>query len=189
MRPINLKLEAFGSFVKPTEINFDTGLGGANIFLIHGATGAGKTTLLDAICYALYEQSSGGEKNSFYSEFAEDNQPMSVEFTFAMNNSTYRIKRVPALKKGAKKLAELYQDDNLKTSSAAETNIFIKNLLGFDAAQFRQVVVLPQGKFREFLMATSQKREEILSVIFNAGFYEIIEKALAEKAKTAICRI
>ena len=58
-------------------------------------------------------------------------------------------------------------------------------MLGFDAAQFRQVVVLPQGKFREFLMATSQKREEILSVIFNAGFYEIIEKALAEKAKTA----
>lgn len=180
-------MEAFGSFLKPTEINFESGLGGANIFLIHGKTGAGKTTLLDAICYALYEDSSGGErdKSSLRSEFAEDNQPMEVEFTFAMNNATYKIKRVPALKKSAKKLVELYQDDQLKTSDATEANNFIKNLLGFNAAQFRQVVVLPQGKFREFLVATSKEREEILSVIFNAGFYETIEKALAEKAKTA----
>ena len=185
MRPINLKLEAFGSFVKPLEIDFEKGLDGAKIFLIHGATGAGKTTLLDAICYALYEQSSGGEKNSFYSEFAKDNQPMSVEFTFAMNNSIYRIKREPALKKGAKKLAEIYQDGNLKTSSAADTNTFVKNLLGFDATQFRQVVILPQGKFREFLTASSKEREEILSVIFNAEFYSQIEKRLNRKADEA----
>ena len=191
MRPINLKLSAFGSFVNPTEINFESGLGGANIFLIHGSTGAGKTTILDAICYALYEESSGGgegggrDKSSFRSEFADDSQEMFVEFTFAMNNSVYRIKRIPPLKKGAKKLVELYQDNNLKTSDAAEANYCIKNLLGFNAAQFRQVVILPQGKFREFLIATSQKREELLSVIFNAGFYAQIEKALEEKAKAA----
>jgi len=187
MRPINLKLKAFGSFFKPTEINFETGLGDKKIFLIHGATGAGKTTLLDAICYALYEESSGGDrkKDDFRSEFADDKQEMSVEFNFAMNDSTYKIKRIPPIKKGAKKFVELYKDNSLLTSDAAGANQYIKNLMGFDAAQFRQVVILPQGKFREFLTATSQKREELLSVIFNAEFYAKVEKELENKAKVA----
>ena len=183
MRPINFKLKAFGSFADSTEINFEDGLGDKKIFLIHGKTGSGKTTLLDAICYALYEESSGGDrkKDDFHSEFADDNQAMSVEFNFAMNDSAYKIKRVPAVKKGAKKLVELYKDNSLLASDAKDANQYIKNLLGFDAAQFRQVVILPQGKFREFLTATSQKREELLSVIFNAGFYAKVEKELENK--------
>ncbi len=191
MRPINLKLSAFGSFLKPTEINFEKGLDGAKIFLIHGPTGAGKTTLLDAICYALYEESSGGadgggrDKKNFRSEFADADQEMSVDFTFAMNDSVYRIKRTPPLKSSAKKIVELYKDDDLQTGDAREANQYIKNLLGFNAAQFRQVVLLPQGKFREFLIATSQKREELLSVIFNAGFYAAVENGLKEKSKLA----
>ena len=55
-------MTAFGAYVKPVELDFEKGLGDNKFFLIHGATGAGKTTILDAICYALYGESSGGSR-------------------------------------------------------------------------------------------------------------------------------
>ena len=63
MTPINLNIEAFGPYVK-AEIPFKENLGEGKIFLIHGATGAGKTTILDAICYALYGETSGKARDA-----------------------------------------------------------------------------------------------------------------------------
>lgn len=192
MRPIKLKISAFGPFVKPVELDFEKGLKGEKLFLIHGATGAGKTTILDAICYALYDESSGKERNilNFRSEQATQNDKTFVEFTFALREKIYKIIRCPGydMPRGianVTKFAELYENGELQTSDWRETNKKIKNLLTFNAEQFRQVVMLPQGKFRDFLMADSSKRSDILNVIFNSTFYEKIEEGLKEKSKIA----
>lgn len=192
MKPIKLKMQAFGPYVKPVELDFDKGLNGQKFFLIHGATGAGKTTILDAICYALYNESSGHDKKieNLRSELVTDEKNTEVEFIFKLGEKIYKIRRNPGHKmpkgKGdVKKSAELYIDDKFISSDAREIDEKIKEEIGFNAEQFRQVVVLPQGKFRDFLMATSDKKMGILNLIFNSALYAKIEQILKEKFNAA----
>ena len=194
MRPIKLKMTAFGAYVKPIELNFDKGLGGAKFFLIHGATGSGKTTILDAICYALYGESSGGGRKSsmMRSEQALPNEKTEVEFTFALRGKIYRIKRSPQYLRpklrgdGFTKqeaFAEIFEDDRrIDTRDVSE---YVKELLQFDSEQFRQVVVLPQGAFQKFLLAKSNDRQILLNMLFNADFFKRVEDELKIKAADA----
>lgn len=181
MRPIRLKMEAFGAYVKPLDLDFSLALGDGNFFLIHGATGSGKTTILDAICFALYGASSGGGRDGsmFRSEHATEKQPTYVEFTFALKEQTYFIRR--ALKRG-KIDAELKVDDALISTGAKNVTARIEELIGFKSDQFRQVVVLPQGDFKRFLLAGSKERETILTILFKTEMYRRIEQALKDRA-------
>lgn len=188
MRPIKLKMQAFEPYVKSVELDFESGLNGEKFFLIHGATGAGKTSILDAICYALYNKSSGDERkiDNLRSELAADEIKTEVEFTFALGKKIYRVKR--GLKKKTVKgeikfdsTAELFIDDELKCAKVTEVNDFLKNCLGFNVEQFRQVVMLPQGKFKDFLKASSNEKMGILNLIFNSALYAKIEAELKAK--------
>ena len=190
MRPIKLKMQAFGAYVKPVELNFESGLAGKKFFLIHGATGSGKTTILDAICYALYNRSSGDDRKveNLRSELADNNSNTEVEFIFALGDKIYKIFRNPGHKNphgtaNIKKSATLYIDDKFISDDVKEIDELIKSRMGFNAEQFRQVVMLPQGKFRDFLMASSNDKMKILNVIFNSALYERIEVGLKEKSE------
>lgn len=190
MKPIKLKMKAFGAYLKPVELDFEKGLAGKKFFLIHGATGSGKTTILDAICYALYNKTSGGDKKveNLHSELAGNGENTEVEFTFALGDKIYKILRSPAQKnpKGTadtKRSATLYIDDEFISNDTREIDELIKDRMGFNAEQFRQVVMLPQGKFRDFLMAGSNDKMKILNVIFNSALYERIELGLKEKSE------
>ncbi|MGT2489967.1 AAA family ATPase [Cupriavidus basilensis] len=81
MRPLRLKLQAFGPFAASEEIDFSQ-LGERAFFLIHGPTGAGKTTLLDAICFALYGDTSGGERSAQDMRSANADPGLRTEVTF-----------------------------------------------------------------------------------------------------------
>ena len=194
MKPLKLKMQAFGPYVKPTEIDFETGLQGRNFFLIHGATGSGKTTILDAICYAIYGKCSGEKRTGemMRSEKADVGARTEVDFTFALNGKNYRVIRSPKYWRKSlrsdnyveeKAAVTIYENDKQVVLDKNED--YFKNLLQFDVNQFRQVVLLPQGEFRKFLMSNSGDRGEILNVIFNADLYKAVEVALKEKAKDA----
>ena len=194
MRPIRLKMTAFGAYVKPVELDFVKGLGGGNFFLIHGATGSGKTTILDAICYALYGESSGGSRKSsmMRSEQALPDDRTEVEFTFALRGKIYRIKRNPQYMRPKqrgdglteeKASAEIYEDGRrIDTRDVSE---YVRELLQFDSEQFRQVVVLPQGAFQKFLLAKSDARQVLLNMLFNADFFKRVEDELKLKSSDA----
>lgn len=193
MKPVKLKMKAFGAYLKPVELDFEKGLRGQKFFLVHGATGSGKTTIFDAICYALFNKSSGDDRKveNMRSELAGYNEDTEVEFTFALGDKIYRIFRNPGHKnpKGKadmKKSAALYVDDKLFSEDTREIDDYIKDLIGFNVEQFRQVVMLPQGKFRDFLMASSNDRIKILNVIFNSALYERIEEGLKKKSEIIV---
>lgn len=201
MRPIRLAMDAFGPFIGHQTIDFRE-LGEHTFYLIHGPTGAGKTTILDAICFALYGTASGDERNGdrMRADLASPDDPTEVTLDFAMGSDGYRVRRRPAQSRAKRRgtgstqeapKAELYrrstglpdEDDGMVLASgASKVTEAVETLLGFKADQFRQVVVLPQGQFRRFLMADSAERQRILDVLFQTAVYHRMEDYLKRKA-------
>ena len=200
MKPLQLTMRAFGAYAGEQIIDF-TLLGDKNFFLIHGPTGSGKTTILDAISFALYGSASGDlrESKNLRSDYAPAEQKTEVEFTFKSGEYIYQVLRAPEqeLKKqrgeGTRKVpaaAALFKilTDGSKEPLAAKSDEVTKKiteLIGFKAEQFRQIVLLPQGEFRRFLIAESKDRKAILETIFKTELYRRIEALLAEHS-TAI---
>ncbi|MEI6859802.1 MAG: SMC family ATPase [Shewanella sp.] len=205
MRPLKLVMSAFGPFASTQETDF-AALGTNPLFLINGPTGAGKTTLLDAICFALYGKTTGDERegSQMRCDLAADSQLTEVIFSFALGAIQYRIRRVPEqqrIKKSGngyttqKPEAQLYRIDSdgsehlLVASKVSEATAEIEQLTGLDADQFRQVMVLPQGKFRELLMADSKDREKIFSQLFQTQIYRKIEDKLKFQASAIKAKV
>ena len=195
MRPKVLTMQAFGPYGGKQVIDF-TLLEDINMFLIHGPTGSGKTTILDAICYALYGQTNGGERTaeSMRSKFATSDEPAEVTLTFSLKGEEYKVVRSPKFERPKKRgegftvqdaKAVLYklEDDEFKTIAARlqEVDRKIEELLVFNVDQFRQVIMIAQNKFRELLTAESKERQKILQDIFETGIYQNVEKYLEEK--------
>ena len=199
MKPLMLTMSAFGPFSQTQHIDFSA-LGSNPLFLINGPTGSGKTTILDGICFALYGKTTGNERegSQMRCDMASDELLTEVSFSFLLGDSQYRIRRVPEqerLKKSGdgstvqKSEAQLYKIANdgtetlLVATKVSEATAEIEQLTGLDADQFRQVMVLPQGKFRELLMADSKAREKIFSQLFQTQIYRKIEERLKESAR------
>jgi exonuclease SbcC len=197
-------MRAFGPFAGEQVLDF-TVLGSSACFLIHGPTGAGKTSILDAICFALYGDASGGERDPkrLRSDHAEPALATEVVFDFSLGADAYRVSRSPEqerpklrgtgtttqqpkaalwrLAPGAGAAAE----GEVLASQPMKVNAEVERLLGFRRDQFTQVVMLPQGKFRELLQADSRGREDILEILFQTEVYRRVEEMLKERAKAA----
>ncbi len=197
MKPLRLHLQAFGPYGDVEKLYF-ADLGGHDFFLIAGPTGSGKTSLLDAITYALYGETSGGlrEVRDLRSHFATDALETRVTFEFELGSRRYRVTRAPeqlvpkARGEGLKKQAasatlwELTEDGPvpLAPEKPSAVDARVKELLGFEAGQFRQVVLLPQGRFQDFLLAGSTQRQAILQVLFQTQRYARAAERLGEAA-------
>ncbi|WP_412501609.1 AAA family ATPase [Shewanella chilikensis] len=198
MRPLILEMRAFGPFADCQHIDF-TELGDKPLFLINGPTGAGKTTILDAICFALYGKTTGNERegSQMRCDNADDGLLTEVYFSFELGQKRYSIRRCPeqqraksrgegfTLQKSEAELKRLLPDGTeelLVASKVTDANACIEELTGLDVDQFRQVMVLPQGKFRELLLADSKEREKIFSQLFQTHIYRRIEERLKQQA-------
>ncbi|MFV7667148.1 AAA family ATPase [Shewanella algae] len=198
MRPLILEMRAFGPFADCQRIDF-TELGDKPLFLINGPTGAGKTTILDAICFALYGKTTGNERegSQMRCDNADDGLLTEVYFSFELGQKRYSIRRCPeqqraksrgdgfTLQKSEAELKRLLPDGTeelLVVSKVTDANACIEELTGLDVDQFRQVMVLPQGKFRELLLADSKEREKIFSQLFQTHIYRRIEERLKQQA-------
>ena len=200
MKPIKLTMQAFGPFASKEVVDFQA-FGTHPIFLINGPTGAGKTSILDALCFALYGETTSNERlgSHMRSDQAAINVPTFVELQFMLGKKRYLVTRSPeqeapksrgeglTLKKHTASLYEVTDGETLITSRTASVKTEITQLLGLNETQFRQVMVLPQGKFRELLLASSKDRELIFGQLFQTDIYKKIENSLKDKAG-AICK-
>ena len=202
MRPLRLSMQAFGPFASKEVVDFQK-FGEVSLFLIHGPTGAGKTTVLDAICFALFGQTSGNERDAgqMRSHHARPDVPTEVVFDFRFRGEDYRVRRAPPQERPRKRgtgttrephTATLYRLADPGGESSGEpletqprkVTARVEELLGLTAQQFRQVVVLPQGRFREVLTADSASREAIFAKLFHTELYARVASELKDRAAT-----
>ncbi|MBN1602653.1 MAG: AAA family ATPase [Chitinispirillaceae bacterium] len=201
MRPVELRIKAFGPFADEQTVDFSA-LCGRSLFLIHGPTGSGKTSILDAICFALYGQTSVSDRQSGFlrSHHADVSVPTEVSLTFNLGTTTYRVERIPEQTRPKSRgegftkqtaTAILFRKKELSGEEPWEiladrwnrVTEKIEDILGFKCDQFRQVVMLPQGEFRKLLNASSQEKQAILAVLFKTDKYKYIEDSLKEKSR------
>ena len=191
MKPIRLELKEFGPY-KNEIIEWDRIIN-EPIFLITGKTGSGKSTLFDAITYALYNKTTGGKDiASLRTKTALDKDKTQVNFDFELSGKKYRIERTLAyLKAGNKNLTSgkvalmQYDDEKLEVIATKEQEVKekVEELIGLDDKQFCQIIILPQGKFKEFLLSKSSEKKETLRSLFNTYFYQKFVEQLQEQAK------
>ena len=192
MRPIKLIISAFGPYSETMpEIDF-TQFEEKGLFLISGDTGAGKTTIFDAICFALFGKTSGSYRDTknLRSEYAKDTTPSFVDFYFSHQGRQYHVWRQPSYER--KKLrgsgviqedekAVLYEEGKVPVEGLTKVNTALRDLLGIDDKQFKQIAMIAQGEFWDLLNAKTDKRTEILRTIFMTDGYKAIEYRLKDR--------
>lgn len=199
MTPLALTMQAFGPFAGTQALDFSA-LGESPLFLINGPTGAGKSSILDALCFALYGQTTGNEREPAQMRCDQAAGSLLTEVTldFRLRTTGYRIRRVPQQERPKARgegtttqqpEAQLWRlnpdgevDECLVARKVSDATAEVQALLGLDAEQFRQVMVLPQGQFRELLLANSAEREKIFSQLFQTRLFSRIEERLRERA-------
>ena len=188
MRPILLKMSAFGPYAGQTTLEMDK-LGRSGLYLITGDTGAGKTTIFDAIMFALYGEPSGDHRKPemLRSKYADQATPTEVEMVFEYGGKVYKIKRNPAYdrpkargsgftKEDAK--AELTYPDGRVIANRTEVNRAVEEIIGIDQKQFAQIAMIAQGDFLKLLLASTEDRKKILQKLFHTGMYSDLQDRL-----------
>ena len=194
MRPLNLKMSAFGPYAGHVEIPMDK-LGSNGLYLITGDTGAGKTTIFDAICFALFGAASGSNRKDtsmFRSKYADSDTPTEVELTFLHGGKEYYVRRNPEYlrpKKSGEGWTKQVADAEFKTpdghvyTKVKDVTAAIEGLLGINKDQFTQIAMLAQGEFLKLLLADTTNRQDIFREIFKTGYYQTLQFKLKEKRK------
>ncbi len=199
MRPHRLELTAFGAFPERVSLDLDA-LGAGGLVLLCGDTGSGKTTLLDALGFALFGQVPGerSKVKDLRSHHAADGVAPQVLLEFSARGRRWRVTRSPAWTRPgrATEVAARGLLEELVGVGATATTVRtwqrlddighqVALLVGMSAAQFFQVVLLPQGRFATFLQAEHSEREKLLKRLFHVERFEHVEQWLRDRAASA----
>ena len=179
MRPIHLEMTAFGSYAQTARVPFDALEQG--LYLVTGDTGAGKTTIFDAIVFALFGQASGSDRtpDMMHCDRVSKDTDTVVTLRFAQSGKDYTVtRRIHFSKKrgggyGDPRLDALLAepDGRPPVEGASRVTARCEEILGLNAQQFRQIIMLAQGEFREFLRSDSDRKNEILGRLFDNSAY------------------
>jgi len=198
VRPLRIEFQAFGPYPERVEVDLTT-LEHCGLFVVAGDTGTGKTTILDAMSYALYGSMPLKSSAEIRSHHAERGIRTEVKLTFRVGDETYIVERVPTQERRGKNASAefvtertnahltIVGDDSTEPVATGVTNVDakIKELVGLSASQFQRVVLLPQAKVTEFLLADSKDREALLEQLFDGRLFDVIVDELKRRADEA----
>ena len=193
MKPLTLTITAFGPYLARQVIDLER-LGEHGLFLIHGRTGSGKSTILDALCFALFGKTTGGEREGQDMVTTLDpGAETKVVLEFEHGGARYRVTRYPTQEvakvrgvglraRPTEATLEDLSAGEVLADRARDVNAAVEEMLRCDVAQFRQTVVLPQGDFRR-VVTDDGSRREILARIFRTERFAELAERLKEYAK------
>lgn len=213
MKPLRLTLDAVGPYPGRHVIDFRPALE-SRLFGIYGPTGAGKSTIFNAMTFALFGEAAKSEQHvsTLRSDHADPAHLTEVELVFETHSRVYRIVRSPEQMRPAKRgggetrephKAKLFDVTGLDLASVenalpgkvlAEAKVDVVNkqiieLLGYGPAQFRQIVLLPQGRFETFLAANTQDRLKTLRELFDVSLYRRLADQVKARADAADAKV
>ncbi|WP_103061890.1 AAA family ATPase [Actinomyces qiguomingii] len=202
MRLHRLTITGVGPFPGTETIDFDR-FADSGRFLLTGPTGSGKTTIIDAIVFALYgdvADSDGSSKQRIRSTLVTPTAPSEVELVFSTSAGVYRIARTPEYMRPKRrgsgttrqnasvKLWRLSAPDGKALSEpitrVGEVDSELRRIVGLKRTQFTQTVVLPQGKFAQFLRAESKQRHDLLRDVFGTSIFDRMQEALRSRGRS-----
>jgi exonuclease SbcC len=188
MKPLSLKLSGLHSFREQQEIDF-TALCQSGVFGIFGPTGSGKSTVLDAITLALYgkvERAKGGIQGIIN----QNEDSAFVQFKFSIGGQEYTAERIYKRTKDGSinmrscRLSGIIDgEEQVVAERAREMADQVQQLIGLTVDDFTRAVVLPQGKFAEFLTLQGKERRQMLERLFGLEKYG---EQLSRKVKTRL---
>ncbi len=190
MRPIELRISAFGPYAGRTVLELDR-LGTRGLYLVTGDTGAGKTTIFDAITYALYGEASGDNREPamFRSKYADPDTPTEVELCFDYGGKRYTVKRNPEYERRKtrgdgyttqKAEATLTYPDGRVVTRQREVDSAVREIMGINRSQFLQIAMIAQGDFLKLLLASTEERKKIFRQIFKTQRYQALQDKLKQ---------
>lgn len=189
MRPLYMKVEAFGPYVGVMEYPMEQ-LGAEGIYLLSGHTGAGKTTLFDGISYALFRKASGEDRleEGLRNRSAPEKVFTRVELLFSVGDVKYQVERTyrPPYGKSTKPTREnilkVYPTGNLKEEpeiyEKSEVKTILEQVLKVEKEQFSQIAMIAQGDFQSVLLSTTSKRQEVYRKIFQTEKYNVLQERI-----------
>ena len=213
MRPVRLTMQAFGPYPKREVVDFGRAVEGG-LFGIYGPTGSGKSTIFSAMTFALFGEAAKAEQEtpSLRSDHADPNMLTEVEFVFDVGERRYVVRRSPdqmrPKQRGAGEtkspheaflfdatgiaVGEISHDNsgrNLAEKKTGAVRDAVTKILGYGPEQFRQIVLLPQGRFETFLTAKTDDRLGILRELFDVSTYRRLTAKFKEDAAAAVKKV
>lgn len=191
MRPVYIRMSAFGPYAGIQELNMEE-LGAGGLYLIAGDTGAGKTTIFDAITFALYGEASGDSREAgmLRSKYADPSVPTEVELTFIYGGKIYKVCRNPEYERPTKRgtgmtmqkaEAELIYPDGRVVTKPKDVTAAVTEIMGVNREQFCQIAMIAQGKFRDLIEKGTTERQKIFREIFRTAPYQQVQDILKGK--------
>ena len=177
MKPIKLEVKGLNSFIDKQVVEFDK-LTERGLFGIFGPTGSGKSTILDGITLALYGDIA--RKSSNYINTNCDGVYVSYEFQITGNEvKRYRVDREfkrdnksGGIRNKSSKIIDITGGvENVLEEKAKAVTSKCEEIIGLKLDDFMRTVVLPQGKFSEFLKLEGKERRNMLERLFNLRKY------------------
>ncbi len=209
MRPLRLSLQAFGPYAGRHQIDFRAAID-SGLFGIYGPTGSGKSSIFSAMTFALFGEPAKSEQHAttVRSDHSDAGVMTEVELVFEIGGKQYRIVRRPEQMRPAQRgggetkeahKAWLFETTGMSLDDIGEENPGkilaegkvqavkdeVEKILGYGAAQFRQIVLLPQGKFETFLTAKTEDRLAILRDLFDVSLYKGLAESIKQEARAA----
>lgn len=196
MRPVRLELDGFASFRAATVVDFE----GADYFALVGPTGSGKSTVIDALVFALYGSAPRwGRAGSVQYVLAPSATRATVRLVFDSGSDRFQVarevRRVGAQIQQKSASLERFNDPASGTATTDEVEVLasevrevtpaVETLLGLSFDDFTKAVVLPQGRFAEFLSATAGERQDILLKLLGAQQYDLVKRAAGQRKALA----
>ncbi|WP_373515961.1 AAA family ATPase, partial [Persicitalea sp.] len=186
MIPVSLTIKGLYSYKEAQEIDF-TRLTETALFGIFGKVGSGKSSILEAITYALYGETdrlnkSGDDRN--YNMMNLRSNELLIDYVCRAGPEGNKYRFTVKGKRNSKRFEQVntyerasYEwNDEAEGWAPLELDGAAEKIIGLSYDNFKRTIIIPQGKFQDFLDLPQAQRTRMMNEIFQLSRYDLADK-------------